>query len=103
MFPRKYDVRLLPQAFDDLDALYRYIAGELFAPATADKYIDGIYHVIDRLAYHANVFAATGNESLRRLYGTDVRVVCYKKMSVVYSIIGGVVLIRRVMPGSVIR
>jgi len=99
----KYYVRLSPQAFDDIEALYHYIANEIFAPATADKYIEGIYETTKCLSYLAESFAISSNESLRRLYGTDVRTVVYKKMTIIYNIIDDVAYIRRVIAGSLIR
>ena len=107
---RKYSVNLSPQASDDIDALYRYIAEDVFAPATADKYIDGIYSVIRDLAWFAGTRAMSENEYLLSLYGADVRTVRYKKMTIVYNIIGNVVYactlrstsVRRVMASSLI-
>ena len=49
----KYDVRLSPQALDDIDTLYIYIVEEIFASITADRYIDGIYETVKSLATHA--------------------------------------------------
>jgi plasmid stabilization system protein ParE len=98
----KYDIRLLPAAFDDIDALYLYIAGELFAPATADRYVTGIYNIIGRLSRSADVFAVSTNEYVQKLYGPGARTVVYKKMTIIYNIIDRVVLIRRIMPGSMI-
>jgi len=98
----KYDVRLSPQALDDIDTLYIYIVEEIFASITADRYIDGIYETVKSLATHAGVFAVSANEHLRMLYGIDVRTVVYKKMTIVYNIIGDVAYVRRVISGSLI-
>ena len=99
---RKYSVRLSSKASDDVDALYRYIAEEIFAPVIADKYVDGIYETIHKLTWLASSLAVSENEYLRRLYGAEVRTIRYKKMTVVYNIIADVVYIRRVMASSLI-
>jgi plasmid stabilization system protein ParE len=89
-------------ANQDLTELYNYIAYELSMPMTADKYIDGIYDTIDSLEFYASAHSISQRAYLQALYGPFARTVCYKKMSVIYNIIGGEVLIRRVIAGSLI-
>jgi plasmid stabilization system protein ParE len=98
----EYKVLISPEAEDDIDDLFVYIAYEVMHPLTALKYRDGIIATIDRLAIHAGIFAVSANEHLRRLYGVDVRTVIYKKMTIVYNIIGDIAYIRRVIPGGLI-
>ena len=99
----EYLVRLLPRAYDDIDALFRYIAYEVFAPVPADKYVEGIYNIINSLSYLGGSYAITQNQYIQKLYGPDARTVVYKKMTIVYRLIGNIVLVQRVMASSLIR
>ena len=98
-----FRVVISPGAEDDIEDVYGYIAFEVMHPLAAERYREGILETIDRLAIHADIFAMSANENLRRRYGAGVRTVVYKKMSIIYNIIGNVVYIRRVMAGSLIR
>jgi len=98
----EYNVIISSGAEDDIDDLYDYIAYEVMHPLAALEYREGIMKTIDRLATHAGIFPITTNEFLRRRYGVDARTVVYKKMTIVYNIIGNVAYVRRVMAGSLI-
>ena len=98
-----FRVVISPEAVDDIDDVYDYISFDIMHPPTAERYREGILETIDRLATHADIFAMSTNEYLRRRYGVGVRTVVYKKMAIIYNIIGDVVYIRRVMAGSLIR
>ena len=99
----EYRVIISPEAVDDIEDVYGYIAFEIMHPLTAERYREGILETIDQLATHADIFARSTNEYLRRRYGVDVRTVVYKKMTIIYNIISDVVYVRRVMAGSLIR
>lgn len=47
----KYEVRLMNQALQDLDDIYRYIAGSLLEPGTATELLDTLEHEILSLEY----------------------------------------------------
>ena len=98
----EFRVIISPEAEDDIEDLYTYIAFEVMQISTAEQYREGILETIDRLAVYADIFAFSTNEHLRRRYGIDVRTVVFKKMTIVYNIIGDVVYIRRVMASSLI-
>jgi plasmid stabilization system protein ParE len=100
---QEYIIRILPKAMADISDVHHYIADELMAPSVADKYIEGIFGKIDSLMFTADIFAVSGREYLQQRYGPGVRTVSYKKMSIVYTVFGDIVLIHRVMPGSLIR
>ena len=99
----KYIVRLLPPAYHDIDALYRYIADELFAPVTADKYVDGIYDTIAGLVWVGGSLAVSQNEYIQKHYGPDARTIRYKKITIIYNVVKDIVLVRRVMASSLIQ
>ena len=98
----KFKVVISPEAEDDIEDVFAYIAFEIMHPSTAERYREEILETIDRLAILADIFAMSSNEYLRRHYGIDVRTVTCKKMTIIYNIINGVVYIRRVMAGSLI-
>lgn len=87
----------------DIAHLHNYIVTELSLPKTADTYIDGIYKSIDSLADYAHVHPVSQRVYLQILYGPLARTIRYKRMTIVYNIIGSMVFIRRVMAGRLIR
>jgi plasmid stabilization system protein ParE len=99
----KFRVIISPEAEDDIEEVYCYIAFEIMCPLTAERYREGILETIDQLTNHADIFATGNNEYLQQLYGIDVRTTRYKKITIVYNIIGDVTYIRRVMASSLIR
>ena len=99
----EYFVRILPGAYDDIEELFRYIAYEVFAPVTADKYVDGIYNTLNSLSLLGGSYAVSQNQYIQQHYGPNARTVVYKKMTIVYCLVGNIVLVQRVMAGSLIR
>jgi plasmid stabilization system protein ParE len=93
---------ILPEAENDIDNTYYYIADKLFQRETADRYTDGIYTTIGRLALHGGMIAVSANENLLRLYGPEVRTVRYKKMTIIYTLAGDVLIVHRVVASSLI-
>ena len=98
-----YRVVISPEAESDINDVYDYIAFEVMAPETAVRYYMGIYDTIEKLSLVGAMLAVSQQPYLRRLYGVDVRTIRFKKMAIIYNIIGDVVYIRRVMAGSLIR
>jgi plasmid stabilization system protein ParE len=95
-------IRYTSEAKEDINILYNYIVEELMLPATADKYINGILVKINILSVAANAFAVNPREFIQINYGPHARTIFYKKMTIIYNIIGNIVLIRRVMPSSLV-
>ena len=96
-------VRVLPAALDDIGDLYRYIGEELFSPVTADKYVDGLYNIIDSLSWLGALIAVSQNEYIQKRYGPDARTVGYKKMTIIYNVVDDFVLVQRIIASSLIR
>jgi plasmid stabilization system protein ParE len=99
---KKYKIHYTPDAIEDMDNTYRFIAERLMSPDTAIDYYNGIYDVIQRLAIMGGVAAVHSRESIQRRYGPDARTVTYKKMTVIFNVMDDIVLVRRVMAGSLI-
>jgi plasmid stabilization system protein ParE len=98
-----YTIQFTPISEQDLEELYDYIAYELSLPMTAQKYRTEILETIDKLADYANTHPISQREYLQNLYGPFARIVQYKKISIIYNIIGREVLIRRMIAGSLIQ
>ena len=98
----EYKIIISPEAEDDVDDLYNYIVYEIMHPLTALQYREGIMETIDRLTTHAGIFAVSANEHLRRRYDANVRTVTYKKMTIIYNVIGNMAYVRRMIAGSLI-
>ena len=71
------------------------------APITAKKHYDDLYDLFRKIEKHPTAFSVRTSASLLQ-YGNNVRRVNYKKMAIIYSIVGFVVYIHRVMPSSMI-
>jgi plasmid stabilization system protein ParE len=99
----KYNVIVSPAAEADIDDVYNYITLEAMSPETAIQYYFGIYDTIKRLSVVGAVLPVSQRPSLRKRYGTDVRTVNYKKMTIIYNIAGNVICVQRVMASSLIR
>jgi plasmid stabilization system protein ParE len=98
----QYTIYYTSKAKTEIATLRHYIVDELMTPLTADKYIDGILDKINSLTDIADIFAPSQLEYLQQRYGYYVRTITYKKMTIVYNIIGNIVLVRRVMESSLI-
>jgi plasmid stabilization system protein ParE len=98
----KLTIRYTSEAKEDIAALYDYIVNELMLPATADNYIDGILTRINILSTAASAFAVNSRNFIQINYGPDARTIIYKKMTIIYNIIGRIVLIRRVIPSRLV-
>jgi plasmid stabilization system protein ParE len=98
----KFRIRYTSQAQTDIRALHHYITFELMSSETADNYIDGLLSKIYSLTSIADMIAVNYRESLQKHYGTNVRTVIFKNMTIIYNIIGDVVLVRRVIASSMV-
>ena len=86
----------------DIENVHDYIAYELCEPVTADKYIRGIYETIKHLAIYGARMAVSERDSLLSQYGPTVRNVNHKKMSVIYTVENGEIIIQRVLAASLV-
>jgi plasmid stabilization system protein ParE len=98
-----YSVIISPAAEADIDDVYNYITFEAMAPETAIQYYFGIYDAIKHLSVVGAVLPVSQRPYLRKRYGMDVRTVNYKKMTIIYNIVGNVAYVQRVMASSLIR
>ena len=99
----EYSVIISPEAEADIDDVYNYIAFEVMSIETAVRYYMGIYDTIKRLSVVGAILPISQQPFLRRRFGADVRTISYKKMTIVYNIVGNVVYVRQVTASSLIQ
>ena len=91
------------QAERDMQNVYDYIAFEILLPHTAVKYFNDLLDTIDKLKTTGKLLAYSQNNFLTSNYGADVRTINYKRMTIVYKVIGKNVVVLRVIAGSLIK
>ena len=96
-----YRIEYSPDARIDLRELAYTIANTYGMPQTSEKYVRELRAVIESLEHYPERYPIRQNLSLQR-YGANVRRVNYKKMAIIYSIVGFVVYVHRVMPSSMV-
>jgi plasmid stabilization system protein ParE len=98
----RYKVLISPEAMDDIDRVYSHIAFEVFQPESARAYRRGIYRLIRRISQFGGILAVSLNSRLRRRYGSAVRTVKYRKMTIIYTVADDFVIVHRVIAGQLI-
>ena len=98
-----YKVRVLPKARAEMNRLHDFIAFECFQRKTADKYLRGIQSKIDKLAWLGDKIGVNPSKYLQRQYGPGARTIFYKKMSIIYTVSEGLVIVHSVRSGNTIK
>ena len=97
-----YNIHYRFRAKRDIQQIYDYIECELFKPDTAKRFIEGIYAKINQLKLNADAFAISIYADVRK-YDVVARHVTYKGFVIIYSIHGNLVVIHRIIHGSLIK
>ena len=97
-----YNIRIRSQADRDIKNVVDYIEYELFNPTVAKRFFEGIYAKINQLRYNAGIFAKSTYRDVLK-YDPTARHVTYKGFTIIYSIHGNLVLIHRIIHGSLIK
>jgi hypothetical protein len=93
----------MPEAEMDVDNLYDVIAFDFCQFLTADRYLRGLNDAIRRLSLYAGSIAFSQYDYIQSRYGPKARHITYKKITIIYTITGDTVFIKRVMPAKLIR
>jgi plasmid stabilization system protein ParE len=96
-----YSVVISEQAQQDLRDLSNAISFEYKSPLTAIKYLRGIYDEMRKLRLIAGLLPVQKSAYFLQ-YGFNVKRLRYKKMTIIYTVIGNAVYIIRVVPSSTI-
>ena len=99
----RYGILITPEAENDIDNIYDFIAFDLGYTNTAEKYVDGITDTIYGLALTGNMVAFNGRKSLQQKYGRNVRTARYKKVSIIYTVRENLVVVHSVIASSNIK
>jgi len=89
-------------AKDDIMDITNYITYTCKAPKTSKEYMKKLFNKIRSLTYSPDSYPLY-NRKLSIQYGFIVRRIIYKKLIVIYTIHGNVVLIQRILSGSLIK
>ncbi len=98
---RHFNVRTTSQADLDIENLHFYIFEICKSPLTSKQYIEGIYSEITQLSFSAESFPVSTLNSVIK-FGHNARRINYKKMSIIFTIHDNIVLIHRIIPGSML-
>lgn len=98
---RRFNVRTTSQADLDIENLHFNIFEICKSPLTSKQYIEGIYSEITQLSFSAESFPVSTLNSVIK-FGHNARRINYKKMSIIFTIHDNIVLIHRIIPGSML-
>ena len=97
-----YRIRIKPHAMKDMRRITDYIEYELYNPVAAQRFFDGLDAKINGLKLNAGIFAKSTYEDVLK-YDAAARHVTYKGFTIIYSIHDDLVVVHRVIHGSLIR
>ena len=97
-----YSIHYTTRAKRDIQSVYNYIEYELFNPISAKRFLEGIYAKINQLTFNAGIFAKSIYKDVLK-YDPAARHVVYKGFAIIYSIHGNLVVVHRVIHGSLIK
>jgi len=97
-----YSIQYKPRAKKDIKSICDYVEYKHFDPVAAKRFAEGIYAKIDRLKYNAHIFPISAYQDVRK-YDIFARHVVYKGFTIIYSIHGDLVMVHRIIHGSLIQ
>jgi plasmid stabilization system protein ParE len=99
---KRYAVRITKKAQIDIYQVIDHISNFYKAPITAEKYLIGLYDAIFSLTNLAeSIRISTKSDILK--YGINARTIIYKKLIIVYTVHGRIVLVKAIISGSLIK
>ncbi len=93
---KRYSLKISEQAYKDVENLQFSIVNLFKSPLTAHRHVQGIIAEINSLRISAESYPISSQESIL-LYGYNARRRNYKKMAIIYTVHGDLVIIRRVL------
>jgi hypothetical protein len=97
-----YDINISENANIEIWEYYGFIKFDCNSPTDAAKHLSGIWKTIRDLRKNPYVSAKQDREILIR-YGYGVRRVNFKKMAIIYTVIGDTIYIHRFIAQSMIK
>lgn len=99
---KKYSVYLSKEAQYDIDELADFIAHVLKSPITSKHYTEGIIRELVHLEKYAGSVRVS-NQTVFKVFGSQLRRVNYKSHSIIYSIRKNIVVVHRIVLQSSIK
>jgi len=99
---KNYKITILKQALNDLDELSCFISDVYKAPLTAKRYTEGLMFEIRSLSKHAESIPVSHNKSVLH-YGINTRRINFKKHTVIYTVRGNTVIIRKIIIAALLK
>ena len=99
---KHFDVFISLRAMHEILDLEYAIVNDFKAPKTAGKYVKELYETISRLSTHAQSIRVSDKQDVLR-FGAAARAIQYKKMAIIYTVHDNRVIIRAVIPASLIK
>ena len=97
-----YTLKFTNQANTDVRKVTTYIKEELYEPGIAEQFLRGVYARIKDLEENASIYSISMYQDVLA-YGDNARHIMYKGFVIIYTIHGDIVLIHRIIHGSLIR
>jgi plasmid stabilization system protein ParE len=99
---KRYAVRITKAAQNDIYKIIDHISTVYKAPLTAEKFLTGLYDVLFSLENCAESIRISTKPDILK-YGINARSIVFKKLIIVYTVYGKIVLIKAVISGAVIK
>ena len=99
---KRYAVRITKAAQNDIYQVIDHISNIYKAPLTAEIFLIGLYSAIFSLENSAeSILVSTKSDILK--YGINARSIVFKKLIIVYTVHGKIVLVKTVISGALIK
>lgn len=90
------------RAMNDVKSLYDFIDFTCKSPRTAKNYVFGLRDEIKKLSYSANAYVIQDDANYKK-YGTNIRRLNFKKMTVLFTLENNEVIILSIIPSGLIK
>jgi len=97
----KFNIVYSEAAKEDIMDLTDFISITCKAPKTSKEFMKGLFNRIKSLAHSADSYPLYNRKSFIQ-YGFNVRRINHKKMIIIYTIHGDIVLIQRVISSGLV-
>jgi plasmid stabilization system protein ParE len=100
---KKYTLVVTTRARRDITDVYNHIHDVYKQSLTANRYLTGIINKINRLPIYGAPIAPSQNAWLQFHFGTTIRHIRYKRMTILFTVHGHCIFIKRVIAAKFIR
>ncbi|MDR0332882.1 MAG: type II toxin-antitoxin system RelE/ParE family toxin [Dysgonamonadaceae bacterium] len=99
---KKFKIVYSQKAIADRENLFNTIVYEFYAPQTAFRYVQGMIDTIEKLHFFPEAFPIKPNSHFLMQYGSFVRTIIFKKMTIIYTVHNNTVYIHRIVASSLL-